>query len=210
MSEVWSALLIGVVAGLAIAMPLGAIAVLLMRTGLAAGWRVASTAALGVASVDLVYSAVAVLAGSVVARALAGHEHLLRVVGAAALAAIAVRGLWGAWLRSHRSDADPVAPVTVPGRPWAVWGRYFGITLLNPATVVYFAVVAAGFATRWHGPAERTAFVVGVGAASAAWQLGLAALGSFAGARAGPRTRLALSVVGDLVVLALAAALVLS
>lgn len=209
MPDVLAALLLGVVAGLAIAMPLGAIAVLLMRTGLTVGWRAASVAAIGVASVDLVYSAVAVLAGSAVSVALAGHERALRLVGAGALAVIALRGLWRVW--SQRRGSGPAeAGLVVPSRLWAVWARYVGLTLLNPATVIYFAVVAAGFATRWQGWPERVAFVVGVGGASLAWQLGLAALGSFAGSRTGPRARLALGVAGDVIVLALAAALALT
>ncbi|HMO10523.1 MAG TPA: LysE family transporter [Actinotalea sp.] len=209
MPEVLAALLIGAVAGLAIAMPLGAIGVLLMRTGLTTGWRTACVAAVGVASVDLVYSAVAVLAGSAVSGALSGHERPLRLAGAVALAAIAARGLWRVWSQRRGGIASSDAALAVPTRLWAVWGRFVALTMLNPATVIYFAVVAAGFATRWQGAAERLAFVVGVGLASAAWQLGLAALGSVAGSRTGPRARLALGVGGDLVVLGLAAALAL-
>ena len=72
---------------------------------------------------------------------------------------------------------------------------------------MYFAVVAAGFAHRLDGAGPRIAFVLGVGAASAAWQLALAGAGSAAGMRAGPRARAWFGVAGDLVVLGLAVAL---
>jgi arginine exporter protein ArgO len=209
MSATLSALLVGVVAGLGVAVPLGAVGVLLLRTGIASGWRVAAAGALGVASVDLGYAVVATAFGSAVAAVLRGHEHQVQLVGAAVLAAIALRGLWRVWRgRGRVAEGGPDA-ASATARPGRTWARFVGLTALNPMTVVYFAVVAAGVATRWDGAAAPAAFVVGVGAASAAWQLVLAALGAFAGARSGPRARVALGVLGDAVVLALAVALAL-
>lgn len=205
--EVLSALLVGAVAGFGVAVPLGAVGVLLVRTGISDGWRVASAGALGVASVDLGYAALATVAGSAVVALLAGHERTVRLVGAVVLALLAARGLWATW-RARRS---PGADLDARGGAGALatWARFVGLTALNPLTIVYFAVVAASLATRWTGAAERVAFVVGVGAASAAWQLVLAGLGAFAGARTRPTARLALGVLGDLLVLGLAVALAL-
>lgn len=211
MSATLSALLVGVVAGLGVAVPLGAVGVLLLRTGIGRGWQVAAAGALGVASVDLAYAVVATLFGSAVAAVLRGHEHQVRLIGAAVLAVIALRGLWRVW-RSRGRLAEESAALPGPGeaaRPWQTWVSFVGLTALNPMTVIYFAVVAAGLASRWHGVAAPVAFVVGVGVASAAWQLVLAGLGAFAGARSGPRVRVALGVLGDVVVLALAVALTL-
>ena len=92
-------------------MPLGAVGVLLLRTGMAHGWRPAGAGALGVATVDLGYAAVAVGAGAAVTAALDGHERPVRLVGALVLAAIAVRGLL------RRTPAD--APTPQPSRPRA-------------------------------------------------------------------------------------------
>ncbi|MCV2393152.1 LysE family transporter [Actinotalea sp. M2MS4P-6] len=211
MPDLVAALLVGVVAGLGVAVPLGAVGVLLLRTGIVDGWRVAASAALGVASVDLAYAAVATVAGSAVVVVLAGREHTVRLVGAVVLVLLAGRGLWGAW-RARRSPVGPDAAVVRPAAAGVrrTWARFVGLTALNPLTVVYFAVVAAGLATRWVGVGERVTFVIGVGVASAAWQLVLAGVGAYAGAKAGPGTRLALGVAGDLVVLGLAVALALS
>ena len=203
MSDVLTAGLLGALAGLGVAMPLGAVGVLLLRTGMTAGWRPAAAGALGVATVDLGYAAVAVLAGTAVTAALDGHERTVRVVGAVVLAAIAVRGL----VRVVRDPRIPDAPVRAARRgAMAAYGQFVGITLVNPLTAVYFAVVAAGLAHRLVGPGPRLVFVLGVAAASAAWQLALAALGVSIGLRAGPRRRTALTVAGDVLVLALAAA----
>jgi len=207
MSDVLTAGLLGALAGLGVAMPLGAVGVLLLRTAMAAGWRPAAAGALGVATVDLGYAVVAVLAGTAVTAALDGHERTVRIVGAVVLAAIAVRGLARVAMGARRPDA-PGPAVRVGAR--AAYGQFVGITLVNPLTAGYFAVVAAGLAHRLAGPGPRLAFVLGVAAASVAWQLALAWLGTAVGLRAGPRRRTALTVAGDVLVLALATAVALA
>lgn len=204
MSDALSALLLGAVAGLGVAMPLGAVGVLLLRTGMTHGWRPAGAGALGVATVDLGYAALAVVAGAAVTAALDGHERPVRLAGALVLTAIAVRGL----LRARRSGAG--GPPQAAPAPGPTYARFVGLTAVNPLTAVYFAAVAAGFAHRLDGAGPRLAFVLGVGAASAAWQLALAGVGSAAGLRAGPRARAWFAITGDLVVLGLAVALAIA
>lgn len=194
-----SATLLGLAAGLGIAVPLGAVGVLLLRTGMTHGWRPAAAGALGVATVDLAYATVAVLAGAAVTQVLSGYEPIVRAVGGLVLATIAARGL----LRLRGPMTEPAdAPVT---RARGTFARFVGLTLINPLTAVYFAAVVAGLTTRLSGAGERVAFVIGVAVGSAAWQLVLAGAGSLAGLRAGPRLRTVLGAVGDLVVLGLAA-----
>src|SRR3954454_1644754 len=103
MDGVSGAALAGVVAGAAVALPLGAIGVLLVQEAVTVGRRTAAAGALGVGLVDTVYSAVAVLAGSSVSRALAGHERVVQLTGALMLTAVAVKGLLG--VRSAIRDA---------------------------------------------------------------------------------------------------------
>lgn len=240
MPDVLSAATLGVVAGLGVAVPLGAIGVLLLRTAMTDGWRPAAAGGLGAATVDLVYATVAVLAGTAVTSLLDGHERVVRIVGAVVLAAIAVRGLLT--LARGRSAPDAAAtdertvtpatppatrgttpatrgitsatpaalPATSATTPAATFARFVALTAINPLTAVYFAVVAAGFAERLAGPTQRVAFVAGVAVASAAWQLTLVAIGAAVGFRAGPRVRIVLGAAGDVVVLALAVGLALA
>ncbi len=178
----------GLVAGLAVAMPLGAIGVLLLHEGVSRGTRTALAGAAGIASVDAVYATAAVAAGTWVSAALAGRETAVRVVGAAVLGVIALRGLLGA-LRAPRStsvDARVAGP-RVASHPVRVYGRFVALTAINPLTAAAFAVLAAGLAQRWSAPADRGAFVVGVAVASLAWQSVLAIAGGLLGARV--RTR---------------------
>lgn len=208
-----AALGLGALVGLGVAMPLGAIGVLLLQTGVRRGFRVAAAGGLGVATVDLVYAVVAVLAGAAVAGVLEGHERPVRVASAVVLGAVAATGLVRWWRAHDRAAADrqSVDPGTTPEgtSPVRTFAGFLALTAINPLTVVYFAAVVAGLADRLTSPGDRVAFVVGIGAASAVWQVGLGAVGAALGSRVGPHTRSALTLAGHGVVGVLAVALAL-
>jgi arginine exporter protein ArgO len=185
------ALLAGVIAGLGVAMPLGAIGVLLVQEGISRGWRPATAGATGVALVDLGYATASVAAGTLVSQALAGHEKPVRRVGAVVLLLVAARGLLA--LRRPAAEAGE-AP---SGR---VLARFVALTLVNPLTAVYFVVLTAGLGAQVAGAERAAAFVLGVFAASLAWQLTLAGAGSLAGTRLPAWARTATSLAGYVLV----------
>jgi arginine exporter protein ArgO len=195
------AFLAGALAGIGVALPLGAIGVLIVHEGLQRGWRPAAAAATGVALVDLAYAAVAVAAGTAVTAALDGRTAVVRLVGAVVLVAVALRGLWG--LRRPAA----AAPAQVPGHH--VLLRFVALTAVNPLTAVYFVVLTAGLGDAVTGAAAGTRFALGVFLASWAWQLVLATAGALAGARLPGWARTATGVVGYLVVLGYAVRLAL-
>ena len=182
----------GAVAGLGVALPRGAVGVLIVQEGVTGGWRPASAAATGVALVDGAYAALAVAAGAAVATALAGRERAVQLVGAGVLLAVAVRGLLA--LRTPAERDEPVPQ----GR---VLRRFVALTAVNPMTAVYFVVLTAGLGDVVTDAASRVAFATGVLLASLAWQLTLAGAASFAGARLPGWSRVATSVAGHLLVL---------
>jgi arginine exporter protein ArgO len=216
------ALLAGVVAGLAVAVPLGAIGVLILQEGLGRGWRHASAAATGVALVDLAYAGLATAAGTAVTRALETHTRTIQLVGAGVLLAVAARGLFG--LRTEPGPA-PAAAATQAGGPspsgpgpagepspsgpgpTAVLRRFVALTAVNPLTAVYFVVLAAGLGSTVAGARAGTAFVLGVFVGSWVWQLTLAAAGSLAGASLPGWARTATGAVGYLMVIGYAVTL---
>jgi arginine exporter protein ArgO len=200
------ALLVGVAAGLGVALPLGAIGVLLLQEGMTGGRRAAMAAATGVATVDLVYAGVAVLAGGAVTEALAGREALVRWTGAIVLAGLAVRGLAGA--RRPAPDRRTRRPARDrPSHPFSSFLRFVGLTAINPLTAVYFTVLAAGLGQRVSGAAAATAFAIGVFVGSWAWQSVLGLAGSLAGARLPTRARTWTTIAGNGLVLIFAAVL---
>jgi len=183
----------GVAAGLGVALPLGAIGILIVREGVERGIRPAAAAATAVACVDLGYATLAVVVGERIATALAGSERLIQLVGAIALLAVAAHGLLG--LRR-----PPTASRELP--TGAVFGRFVALTAVNPLTAVYFVALTTGLADHLTGAGQGAAFALGVFVGSWAWQLVLAVLGAAAGSRMSDRFRIAVSVLGYLIVVA--------
>jgi threonine/homoserine/homoserine lactone efflux protein len=195
------ALLAGLVAGLAIAMQVGAVSLLLIEASIVGGPRVGVAAGMGVATADLAFAVVAAVAGGSAGAALSGHASEIKVVAAVVLAAIAVHGLLA--LRRERSTGDGdagAAPSLAAGRgPRDHYARFLAITSANPLTIASFAAVAT--ALSFAGPAAALAFAAGVGLASAGWHLALTLAAGHAGRWITPRIRRALAIGGRILVL---------
>jgi len=197
------AFVLGVLAGLSVAMPVGPVGVLLLRSGLVDGVRVAVAAACGIATVDVLYAVVAVAVGTPVSRVVGEHAALVRGVSAAVLVAIGVVGLVAA---TRRSAPDPGQGRTMSAT--RTYGRFVALTAVNPLTAVTFTTIAVGLAVQVDGAGSVTAFVVGVGLASLAWQLLLAVGSGLLGLRLPEAARTWVSVVGSAVVVLAGVALV--
>lgn len=193
-----TALLAGLLAGYAIAIPVGAVGVYLVGLTARTNLRVGLSAALGVATVDGAYALAAVLGGAVLAPVVVHYAEPVRLVSAAVLLAVAVAVLRGA----SRRD-EPGARVTTSLR--AYW-TLVGLTSVNPTTVVYFAALVVGHSGEVTAtPSRAVVFVTAAFAASASWQCLLAGGGAVLGrALSGPRGRVATAVVSSAVIAAFA------
>jgi arginine exporter protein ArgO len=196
----WTPFAAGLAAGLGIALPLGAIGVLIVREGVERGIRAAGIAALAVATVDFGYALVAVVVGDRIADALSGVERVVQVVGALALTAVVVIGVRDL-LRSVRAGAtEPSALPELPVGYRRTFLRFVGLTAINPMTAVYFVALTAGLSQRLAGPGAGAAFAVGVFLGSLAWQMVLAIGGGTAGSRMSERVRIGVSLAGYAIV----------
>ncbi|HEU0024639.1 MAG TPA: LysE family transporter [Thermoleophilaceae bacterium] len=198
-----AALVAGLVAGLVIAMQVGAVSLLLVETAVAAGPRAGVAAGMGVATADLGFAAVAAAGGGAAGAALSRHEPEIKLIAAAVLAALAIHGLVALLRRDQAAGRSR--------RPRAARAHYAGflaITTANPLTIVSFAAVAASLSL--DGPGAAAAFAGGVGAASAGWHLALSLTAGRAGRWLTPRAFPYLSAGGRLLVLAIAAHLALT
>jgi threonine/homoserine/homoserine lactone efflux protein len=168
--------LLGLTIGLPIMIAVGPISVLLLDQGLERGVLVAAPAAVGVAAADLTFAVGAAVAGASITALLAPVTGWLTVGAVALLAWLAVDLARSAVaeLRSSRAVLEPVGVVI--GAPAAavdpvspsplghlrgtrLAGAFYGLTMVNPLTIVLFAsVVIAG----------------GPGVGSAGWALGMA------------------------------------
>ena len=190
-----SSLLAGVITGLAVAMPPGAVTGLIVRTGLQRGFRAALAAGWGTATVDGIYCSVAVLAGAALIPLLGAVESPLRAVTGAVLIGLGIYGIARA-----RNETPNDAPVGTRDLV-ATYIRFIGITMVNPATLAYFAAVAFGFSGSVL--TDPTAFITGVFIASLGWHAVLALMSGSLHGRLGPRARGILAVVANGVVVAL-------
>lgn len=231
-------LLAGLLAGWGVAIPLGAIGVMIVDLGMRGGFRPAAAAAAGVATADLLYAGVAAAAGAAAAAALAPHAHALRLVSAAVLAALGAYGLRAATTRARGARAPEDAPAgaahhaaeadaragAAPDAAGAdaraaddapaghrVYARFLALTSINPLTIAYFAALIAGLpAIASASAAAKAAFVLAAGAASLSWQLVLAGAGATLHHRLPPSARMYTALAGNAIVLALAARMALA
>lgn len=190
----------GLVTGWAIAVPVGAVGAFLVSLTARTSWRVGAAAALGVATVDGGYAALAVVGGAALASLIRPVAEPLRLVSGLVLLAIAALTV----LRTVRSEAGSDRRAGAMS-PRAAYLLFVGITAVNPATVVYFAAVVVGNHGLVSGPTQGAAFVLAAFAASASWQLALAGGGATLGRFVtSPRGHLLTGLASGLVIGALA------
>ncbi|MET9251700.1 LysE family transporter [Nonomuraea sp. NPDC003709] len=176
-----AALVAGLLAGYGIAIPVGAVATYLVALTARTSLKTGAFAALGVASADGLYALIATLGGAALTPFIQPVVAPLRCGAALVLIALALRGAATA-IRHHRQCHHPVTTDQRPISPAGAFWALLGLTMLNPLTVIYFAALVLGIQTTTTAHAlEQAVFVAAAFAASASWQLLLAAGGALLG-----------------------------
>jgi threonine/homoserine/homoserine lactone efflux protein len=167
------ALALGFLIGFPIAASPGPIFFLVLRRTLSRGWRSGLVSGLGVATGDAIYAGLAAFGVAAITNVLLGQRRWIGLVGGVAVIVIGVRILM----------ARPQSPASeVP--PTAAYFSIVALTLGNPATILSFIAVFAGFGLRvGSGWQPAAALVAGVMLGSAVWWLGLTAVVSLVGQR---------------------------
>ncbi|MFI5613896.1 LysE family transporter [Amycolatopsis sp. NPDC051903] len=197
-------LVAGALAGYGIAVPVGAVGAVLVGLAARTSLRVAAAAALGVATADGVYAVVAVAGGAALTPVVAPVLVPLRWASVVVLVALAAYTAVAA-IRRYRAGDSARAPVNAPVGVARAYVSFLGLTVLNPATVIYFAALVVGGTAAGSG----AVFAIAAFAASASWQLLLAGGGLLLGrVLAGRRGRLGTALVSSAVTVGLAARLV--
>ncbi len=188
----------GIVAGLGVAIPVGAIAVLIIETTVRHGFRVGWAGGAGAATVDGGYALLAAFFGTAVAAVLAPWTVPLQLISVGLLVAIAMRGLL-ALRRPPEADIGQDPPTM--RRAYLL---ILGLTAINPLTVTYFVALILGLPSLAQDPGSRVVFAASAFAASLAWQTFIAGVGAVVHHTASTRIRTLTSILGSLIILGLA------
>jgi threonine/homoserine/homoserine lactone efflux protein len=189
----------GIIAGYGIAIPVGAVAILIVNSSMRAGFRIGFMAGAGAASADFIYAVLASVAGTTAIGLLQPIAPALRVISGLVLVGLAVVAIWN----GARSERSSVREARATG-PWHTYLQFLGITLINPLTVVYFTALILGQdSSSSMRIADLALFALGAGIASLSWQTLLAMLGGIARNRLSRRFRLWATILGNILVFGL-------
>jgi len=171
--------------GITIAAPVGPITVLYVRRALSNGWRSGMATALGAASADAIYAAVAAFSFTLLAELFVTLRIPIQLAGGLFLLYLGIR-----IFRAHPTDQ------TVQDKGGNLRRDYFStllLTLTNPMTILVYAGIFTGAgmaAFNEGGQSCPLALVTGVFLGSILWAGSLVTAAAFFRARFTPRAML--------------------
>lgn len=169
MTLLWITFATGFGLGLAIAMPVGPIALLCIQQSLTRGFGTGLAAGLGVALADATYAAIAAFGLTAITFFLMSVQVPLRVAGLLAM-------LWLAW-RIWRDAQTPKHMASTPRSGAATTAQMYVLTLANPMTIVTFLALFVGAGVGLAGGYEYSAaLTAGTFTGSFVWWIVLSAV----------------------------------
>ena len=163
-------LLQGYIVGVAIAAPVGPIGLLCIRRTIEHGIFMGFATGMGAAIADTFYGAIAAFGVSAALEFLQGHQTGFRIVGGLFLLVVAVRAF------AQKPAAEEQEVARIPDSRTAIAGFMTGLTLTltNPATILAFIAVFAGFGLGANlGYFDAATMVLGVFLGASSWWLAL-------------------------------------
>jgi threonine/homoserine/homoserine lactone efflux protein len=159
-------LLQGLLLGFAIAAPVGPIGVLCIRRTLSDGRLIGFLSGLGAATADMLYGAVAAFGLTAIQSLLVRQQVWLQTLGGLFLLYLGVRTFFA-------PPADHAAAVRPRSGKLSAYLTTLGLTLTNPATILSFTIIFAGFrlGQTAAGFLPAALLVLGVFLGSACWWL---------------------------------------
>lgn len=131
--------------GVAVAAPVGAMAILSIQRTLAFGWRAGVATGAGIASADALFAALAAFGVTAISEWLVSFQVPLRIIGGAGLIWLGLRALRQRARNFDELAVEAAAPSAAPSIKHA---RLFisaaGLTLTNPMTIMAFGAIFAG------------------------------------------------------------------
>lgn len=208
MPELLTLFSIGFAAGLALAIPVGPMAIMLVNTTLERGWKHGSTGALAMATVDGLYAVTVFFVGGALSIWLKEWSLWLSLGGAAILLGLGFKTLISN-LRGLMKRSEITSRQVSSGSKSKTFATFFAATVANPPTALYFLALAPSVAdlAGAHLFLPGVVFSLGVFVGSVIWQQGLAFAGVGLGKLATGSLRLWLGTLGGALIIALALSL---
>ena len=198
----------GALAGLALAIPLGPMAIMLISTTIKHGRKIGVFGALAMASVDFTYAAIVFAFGNVVVSVLTDWVFPLRVLGSIILVYVGIKIFIDA-RRSSKINSPDLS--NSPTSRFKTYAKFFGLTVLNPATAFYFFGITPSVAVLAQGTGFMSIayFAVGVFLGSIVWQLFLVFAANLTKAFTNAKVQHRIQYAGGLLIIALAVGLLI-
>ncbi len=168
--ELLMVLLQGYVVGIAIAAPVGPIGLLCIRRTIEHGIFMGFSTGMGAAVADTIYGAIAAFGVSAALDFLQGHQTGFRIVGGVFMLIVAIRTF------RQKPAAEEQEVARAPDSRTVIAGFMTGLslTLTNPATILAFIAVFAGFGLGANlGTFNAATMVLGVFLGASSWWLAL-------------------------------------
>ncbi|MEL6854492.1 MAG: LysE family translocator [Cyanobacteria bacterium J06607_13] len=162
----------GVVMGLAIAAPVGPIALLCIRRTLARGRWVGLISGCGAATADGLYGVVAAFGLSAIADRLIDNTTYLKLGGGLFLCYLGLSTFFAKPLTAEHASASFSSPSEATTLPLlAAYSSTLALTLTNPATILSFIAIFAGLGITQADYLSSVTLVIGVFTGSVLWWL---------------------------------------
>ena len=201
----WELFGIGFMAGLALAIPVGPMAIMLINTTISRGLRHGVVGALGMASVDAAYALAVFVVGGLIASALTSLKLLFGLIGAAILLVLGIQTTIKN-LQLLQNQLNLAGKTVDSGRLRKTFGTFIAATAVNAPTALYFLAIAPNVATMGYeiNPVNVTIFVVSVFFGSLIWQESLVFTGLAIRGITTNRFRAWIGLIGGVLIIALA------
>lgn len=201
----WELFTIGFLAGLALAIPVGPMAIMLVNTTISRGLRHGVVGALGMASVDGTYALAVFVIGGLIASVLTTLKLALGLVGAGILLVLGIQTLVKNRKLIGQKDIDSAA-LGGSGSVGKTFGTFVAATVVNPPTALYFLAIAPNVANMGYELTLTNVviFAVAVLVGSLIWQEALVFVGLAVRGITTNRFRVWLGLIGGLLIIALA------
>ncbi|MEL6260809.1 MAG: LysE family translocator [Cyanobacteria bacterium J06626_6] len=168
----------GVLMGLAIAAPVGPIALLCIRRTLSQGRWIGLVSGCGAATADGLYGVVAAFGLSAVANRLISNTAYLKLGGGLFLCYLGLSTVFSKPLSTEASPADSAPPSAAVQQSdgtalplLAAYSSTLTLTLTNPATILSFVAIFAGLGITQTDHISSVTLVIGVFTGSVLWWL---------------------------------------